>query len=541
MPVPRGAHTLGTVTSLIEHILSLSGWLALLIVFAVPALESSVFLGFVFPGETALILGGVLASYGRVSLWAVLVAGISGAIIGDSVGYLVGREFGRRLLASRPGRRLIKPGRIERAEDYLARRGGRAVFFGRFTAALRALVPGLAGVARMPYRVFLPFNVAGGATWGTIMVLLGYLAGASWKRVAGYATQVGIALFVVVVLALVVGHLVRSARDPQSWTGQQVSRLARSRLATWLQRRFPAQLAWLAARFRRGDPRGFALTIAVLTFAACAWSFGTLTYSVLNHIHSARVDPHVLAFFVSHRTAWLTTVARVLTWLGSGFVLWPVVICSGLALWRWRREWLPAALPALSLAGDWAWSILTKTLVARPRPPAMDWLGTFHGWSYPSEHAAQALGAWGMLGLMVMAGRSFRARTLIMTGALLIALVVGLSRLYLAAHWMTDVLAGWALAGVWGCLLIIPYLVAQRRPLTDGARRQPADHAPLDQGEQDEDRDSGHQGGAEQVLPVHGVLPDERVQPDRQRDGGVAGGEGKRRDELVPRRDEGED
>ena len=172
------------MTSLIEHILSLSGWLALLIVFAVPALESSVFLGFVFPGETALILGGVLASYGRVSLWQVLVAGISGAIIGDSAGYLVGRDYGRRILANRPVSRLVKPERIERGEEYLARRGGRAVFFGRFTAALRALVPGLAGVARMPYRVFLPFNVAGGAIWGTIMVLLGYLAGASWKRVA---------------------------------------------------------------------------------------------------------------------------------------------------------------------------------------------------------------------------------------------------------------------------------------------------------------------------------------------------------------------
>ena len=83
---------MGADTSLIEHILNLSGWVALLIVFAVPALESSVFLGFVFPGETALILGGVLASFGRVGLWAVLIAGIFGAIIGDSVGYLVGRD-----------------------------------------------------------------------------------------------------------------------------------------------------------------------------------------------------------------------------------------------------------------------------------------------------------------------------------------------------------------------------------------------------------------------------------------------------------------
>jgi undecaprenyl-diphosphatase len=209
--------------------------------------------------------------------------------------------------------------------------------------------------------------------------------------------------------------------------------------------------------------------VAVLTLGACGWSFGSLTNSVLHHINSARFDPQVLTFFVSHRAPWLTGLAKTLTWLGSGFVLWPVVIGAGLALWRWRRQWLPAVLPALALAGAWGWGQLTKTLVARPRPPAVDWLGTFHGWSYPSQHSAQALATWGMLALMVMAGRSFRARTLLMTGALLIALVVGLSRMYLAAHWMTDVLGGWALAGVWGCLLILPYLAAENRVFATGS------------------------------------------------------------------------
>ena len=222
-------------------------------------------------------------------------------------------------------------------------------------------------------------------------------------------------------------------------------------------------------RFQPGVPTGFSLTVAVLTLGACGWSFGSLTNSVLHHINSARFDPQVLAFFVGHRTPWLTGLAKTLTWLGSGFVLWPVVIGAGLALWRWRRQWLPAVLPALALAGAWGWALLTKTLVARPRPPAVDRLTTVHGWSYPSQHSAQALAVWGMLALMVMAGRSFRARTLLMTGALLIALVVGLSRMYLAAHWMTDVLGGWALAGVWGCLLIIPYLAAEKRAPATGS------------------------------------------------------------------------
>jgi undecaprenyl-diphosphatase len=190
-------------------------------------------------------------------------------------------------------------------------------------------------------------------------------------------------------------------------------------------------------------------------------ALGWLTFSVVHHTGAAHSDPRVLSFFVSHRTPWLTAVARTLTWLGSGFVLWPVVIIAGLGLWRWRRRWLPAVLPALALAGAAAWSLLIKALVGRPRPPPVYWLSHVDGWSCPSQHATQALATWGMLALMVAAGRPPRARALLVTGAAVIALVVGLTRLYLAAHWLTDVLGGWALAGVWDSLLIIAYLLTR--------------------------------------------------------------------------------
>lgn len=116
-----------------SYILGLPPWVALVMVFALPALESSAFIGFIFPGEIALILGGVLASQGKVSLAAVLIAAISGSIIGDSVGYAVGRRYGRRLLDGTIGR-FVNHDHFDRAEKYLAERGGKAVFFGRFTA-----------------------------------------------------------------------------------------------------------------------------------------------------------------------------------------------------------------------------------------------------------------------------------------------------------------------------------------------------------------------------------------------------------------------
>jgi undecaprenyl-diphosphatase len=196
------------MTGLIEHILHVPTWLALLIVFAVPALEASIFLGFIFPGEIACLLGGVLASESKLSLTLVIVAAILGAVIGDSIGYEIGSRYGETLLRKLPNR-LVKPEHIEKARDLVGRLGGRAVFVGRFTAALRALVPGFAGLSTMTYRRFLIWNAAGGILWAGGVVIAGYLAGNAWKRVAGDLSLVGYGLLAVVVVAGVVVWLIR--------------------------------------------------------------------------------------------------------------------------------------------------------------------------------------------------------------------------------------------------------------------------------------------------------------------------------------------
>jgi membrane protein DedA with SNARE-associated domain len=199
------------IDTVAAHILALPAWVALILVFALPALESSAFLGFIFPGEIALILGGVLAYEGRVPLVAVLAAGIAGAIVGDSVGYAVGRRWGRLLLNGTVGR-FVNHKHLDRGERYLASRGGKAVFFGRFTAALRVMIPGLAGMARMRYRVFLGYNVTGGAAWAVMSVLLGYLAGSGWRAAAHLASSTGLVALGLVFVGVVTGYLVRRFR-----------------------------------------------------------------------------------------------------------------------------------------------------------------------------------------------------------------------------------------------------------------------------------------------------------------------------------------
>ncbi len=198
---------LPVVIKLLNPILNLHGLEAYALVGALVFAEAAIMIGFFFPGETAAILGGVLASRGHVGVVALIVVVVLCAIVGDSVGYFVGQRWGRRLLDVRWLRH--RRGVIDRLGDQLNRRGMLAVFVARFTAFLRAVVPGLAGMSSMSYRRFLVANAAGGIVWGTTFCLLGYLVGNAYTRVeqvSSIASDVLLGLLVVGVVVLTVRH-----------------------------------------------------------------------------------------------------------------------------------------------------------------------------------------------------------------------------------------------------------------------------------------------------------------------------------------------
>lgn len=196
------------MTALLEHLLTVPLWLAALAVFLLPALESSIFLGFVVPGEIAVVLGGVLAGQGHAPVVLIGAAGIAGAIAGDAIGYVVGRRWGRRILDSALGR-FIRSEHLDKAEHAVGDRGGWAVLVGRFTVALRVLVPGLAGMGRMPYPRFALYNVVGAIVWGSVMVGIGFFAGASWHHAQHLVSLGGLAFTATIVVALIGRHLYR--------------------------------------------------------------------------------------------------------------------------------------------------------------------------------------------------------------------------------------------------------------------------------------------------------------------------------------------
>lgn len=205
------------MSSFLDRLLNLDAAVICAVVGLLVFAEDAIFVGFVIPGETAAVLGGVAASQGRLPVWVMCAIVVAAAIVGDTVGYEVGKHFGPRILdlpvlAKRRDR-------LDDAQDYLRRRGGWAVFLGRFTAFFRAVMPALAGVSRMRYPLFLFYNALGGVVWGVAFVLVGFIAGNSYHRVEALVGRGATIVVVVVLLAVLVVWRVRAHRaekDPTS-------------------------------------------------------------------------------------------------------------------------------------------------------------------------------------------------------------------------------------------------------------------------------------------------------------------------------------
>ena len=200
---------MGAVTSAIESVPPVTAYA---IIAALVFGEAAIFLGFVVPGETAVLIGGFLASLHHLNIVVLIIVVFLAAVIGDSVGYEVGRKFGPRLIRTRLF--MQHQARLDKGRDMLRTKGGPAVFLGRFTAFFRAVMPGLAGLSQMQYRKFLAWNALGGFVWGTTFCLVGYFAGASYAKVASrIGTGAAIFIGLLVVGVFVVWHVRRRRRE----------------------------------------------------------------------------------------------------------------------------------------------------------------------------------------------------------------------------------------------------------------------------------------------------------------------------------------
>ena len=178
--------------------------------YLLPAIIGLESMGVPSPGETALVLAAILASQGKLQIWLVIVIAAASAIMGDNIGYLLGRRFGREVFTARGPFHHHRERAIEAGDRFFERHGPKAVFFARWIALVRFAAAWLAGINKMHWRTFFFWNALGGITWAITFGLVGYFGG---HAAAHVLTQVGIAGAIVLAVAVVGGLVYLKLRD----------------------------------------------------------------------------------------------------------------------------------------------------------------------------------------------------------------------------------------------------------------------------------------------------------------------------------------
>lgn len=447
---------------MIRHLLETYGYLGVLLLVG---LES---LGLPLPGETALLTASAYAAAGHLSIAGVIASAAAGAILGDAGAYWIGRTGGLALVR-RYGRLLrIDDARLERARQFFQRHGGKTVFLGRFVSLLRMLAALMAGVTRMPYGRFTAFNVAGGICWSLLFGGLGYAFGRSLPQLEHDVGQAGALIGLLAALLVVVMVTVRwvagHAGEIRAWVVRLIQRVGASPFVRGLRQRHPTAWSFVARRFAAGEYLGLHLTIGLLLSLGALWLFGGISEDVVHHDPITQLDLTIANAFHAHATPTGVAIAKAVSFLGSpAFVAaWGLALIGLLAV---RRQPLLIGGWVAAVAGGGLLDVALKAVFHRTRPTWDVPLLTPRGWSFPSGHAMGSVVAYGMLTyLLVRDPKGSPPRIAIVAGAVTLVLLIGLSRMYLGVHYLSDVIGGYAAGTVWLAACITGLEVARRMP-----------------------------------------------------------------------------
>jgi membrane protein DedA with SNARE-associated domain/membrane-associated phospholipid phosphatase len=404
---------------------------------ALAFLETGAFVGLVFPGETAVILGGAVAGQGDVSIVIMIAIVWFCAWAGDTTSFYIGTRLGRDFVIRHGPRVRITHERFEQVERYFARHGGKTILIGRFIGLVRALAPFIAGSSGMRYRGFVPYSVLGTGLWAAAFTLLGYALSQSLDKATEIAGR-GALVFGTVVAVIVAGVVIsRYLRVPEN----------RQRLAERIEgtpglRRLLPQLRFFWARI---TPGGLGLEFTSLMATLAVSLFVLVGYAILVTGDPGPTPGDATAADVVDglRSGWLTTLAKLVTALGTTVVTLAVALVAATVL-ALRRRWIEATVLMVALVACHLAVPILKEIVDRPRPEGG--LVDASRASYPSGHATYAvIYTWLVLTVTIRVRPGWAYGSALVAAGIALTALVGLSRVYLGVHYLSDVSGGWAL------------------------------------------------------------------------------------------------
>jgi len=462
---------------------TLGAWTYLLVGFFAFA-ETGAFVGLVVPGETVMLLGGAVAGQGAIDVYLLIAIAWFAAWLGDTTSFFLGRRLGREFVLRHGPRVGISHERFEKVEDYFSRHGGKTIFIGRFISLVRAFAPFIAGSSGMRYRAFVPYSILGTGLWASAHILVGYFFSRSVETGAEYA---GKGAFLLATLIVVVGGSVFlyrhfRVRENRVASVRWLEDHAATRWLVGLGRRYRPQFEFLWDRVTPGGTFGLEFTSLMATLAVAA--FVMVAYTVIVNGDPGPTPGDVTAMEIAEklRTAWLVDLAKLVTALGSSAICWPLAAIAA-AILAARRRWAELGVLVAGMAIVIAGVHEIKDAVDRPRPG--DGLVAVSGSSFPSAHAAYSTFYVWLAVTIVLRLRVGMARgALVVAGGIALTALIGLSRVYLGVHYMSDVSAGWALGAAAFALcaavaLVVTTMHSAQRPhhSSDGTVRQNGNRA----------------------------------------------------------------
>jgi undecaprenyl-diphosphatase len=468
----------------IEHLAHALGKWTYALVGVMAFAETGAFIGLVAPGEFTILLGGVIAGQGTIDIWVLIPLVWACTFSGDTVSFFLGRRLGRNFLVRHGPKFRITPERLAQVDEHFRRRGGATVLIGRFIGFVRPIAPFVAGASGMRYRRFVPYSVLGTGIWGPGLCVIGYVSYRSFSSVSKVIGQATLIFSAVVAVIVAVVYARRRLRHPEE----------RARLAAWLERQGQRPLlrplaavlrplwrrvlrpVWMfvAPRLRfvweRLTPGGLGIEFTtVLAVAAVGlYTFIALAVSLADHPRPTVSDKAFLDLADDTRVGGMVDVVKLFTELGSLPVVSLFVAISVLMLGMRRRPFELAAL-LIGFLLLIAAVHLAKAGVDRARPVGS--LVHTLGSAYPSGHTAYSTAyvAMGVIASRVLTRLGSRAGLVLAT--VLVSGAVGMSRIYLRAHYWTDVVGGWGLGlGIFGLCAAVALVVVHVRNTWQASR-----------------------------------------------------------------------
>jgi membrane protein DedA with SNARE-associated domain/membrane-associated phospholipid phosphatase len=426
--------------------------------------ETGAFIGLVAPGETVMLLGGAVAGQGSIDLYVTIALAWTMACAGDVTSFFLGRRLGREFLLKHGPRFGFSHERLKQVEDFFSRHGGKTIFIGRFVGFVRAFAPFIAGSSGMRFRQFIPYSVLGCGIWVSATIVIGYIFSRSIDTAIKYAGKGAVILgaLIAVVVGVIWATRYLQVAENRKEAVRRLDAHGATRWITKLGRRYETQLRFLGDRLTPGGSFGLEFTSLMAVLAVALFVLIAYIVVIGRDPGPTPGDETAIEIAEALRSGFMTDFSKFFTFLGSGGFVWALTAVCAAAL-AWRRHWteLGVLLAGMVLITIGFHEI--KAATDRPRPPEP--LVGSSGSSFPSGHAAHSvIYVWLATTIVVRLRRGLARATLVVVVGIVLTALVGLSRVYLSVHYLSDVSAGWALgAACFSITAAIGLVVSQLR------------------------------------------------------------------------------